>query len=142
MKTLLHPMALLIANAGVFAALTVASAEVAYNANEITSSKQNPSPLASDIELANAKRIIDSMERHGINDPALKELKNDLSQQIAIKLPKRPVNENELLRYHTADGRWRAQPIASPSAWEIQPVSERDDYTPVLENMLKSQSSN
>ncbi len=142
MKTLFQPMALLIANAGVFAALTVASAEVAYTANEIASPKSNTSTLASDIELAKARRIIDSMERHGINEPALQDLKNDLTQQIAIKIPKRPESANESLRYRTADGRWRAQPIASPSSWEIQPVSERGEYTPVLENMLKNQSSN
>lgn len=129
-------MALLIANAGVFAALTVASAEVAYQANEMPSAPANTA--ASDFELAQARRIIDSMERHGMTDPALKDLKLDVARQLAFKLPKQQLSQNESFRYQTADGRWRAQPLASKAAWDVQPLNERDDYTPVLEPMLNS----
>lgn len=139
MKPIIHPLALLIANAGVFAALTVASAEVAYQANQIPTAPANTA--ASEFELAQARRIIDSMERHGMNDAALKDLKNDVARQLAFKLPKRQMSPSESFQYRTADGRWRAQPLASQAAWEIQPLNERGDYAPALEPMLKSHNN-
>ncbi|MBX9571948.1 MAG: hypothetical protein K2X77_23850 [Candidatus Obscuribacterales bacterium] len=136
MRTLIQPIALLIANAGVFTALTVASAEVAYKANESKSADKTPVQHSTDLELAKARRIIDSMERHGIRDEALQDLKHDLSKQLALHAPSQHQSQNEYLRFRTADGRWRGSPVAGPISQEIQPLNERADFTPQLNEQL------
>ena len=131
MKLFINPMALMIANAGVFAALTMASAEVAYQATESATQR-----AATDTELAQARRIIDSMERHGVRDSALMDLKNDLRAQLAVKAPQHHLSANEFSRFRTADGRWRSEPIAAPTTWNMQPTNERKDFTPGLSEKL------
>lgn len=149
MRQFIQPCALILANMGVFAALTVASAEVAYQANDSTTSKNastatNSSPASaanSEFELAKARRIIDSMERHGVRDPALADLKNDLAKKTASTIPSRHRSINEDLRFRTAAGRWRAYAVASPLSWDIQPLNERAEFAPQLnEELLKSQN--
>lgn len=149
MRQFIQPCALVIANAGVFAALTVASAEVAYQANDSATSKNTATAINStsapeantEIELAKARRIIDSMERHGVQDPALADLKNDLARKTASTMPSRHRSSNEDLRLRTAEGRWRAYAVASPLSWDIQPFNERAEFTPQLnEELFKSQN--